>query len=124
MSNWSNLFSLVIGKHAPVQKMRVSDKYCPWVNADLRAFIKSRDKLKLAACKNKPTLLMGSYRNLRKKVSSINTKLKRQYFATGVSNFKGNMKKTWKTIYQLFNKRSKSTKIAFYETKIGLFLIR
>ena len=91
--------------------MRVSDKYCPWVNADLRALIKSRDKLKLAASKNKSTLLMSSYRHLRNKVNSLNTKLKRQYFATRVSKFKGNMKESWKTINLLFNKRSKSTNI-------------
>ena len=53
VSNWFNLFSSIIEKHALVHKMRVSDKYCPWVNADLRALIKSRDKLKLAASKNK-----------------------------------------------------------------------
>ena len=45
VNSWSNLFSSITEKHAPVQKMWVSDKYCPWVNADLRAFIKSRDKL-------------------------------------------------------------------------------
>ena len=109
--HWSNLFSSVIEKHAPVQTMRVSDKYCPCVNADRRALIKSRDKLKLAASKNKSTLLMSSYRNLRNKINSLNTKLKRQYFATRVSMFKGNMKETWKTIKLLLNKRSKSTNI-------------
>ena len=109
--NWSSLFSSVIEKHAHVQTMRVSDKYCPWVNADLMALIKSRDKLKLAASKNKSTLLMSSYRNLRNKVNSLNTKLKQQYFATRVSKFKGNMKESWKTINLLFNKRSKSTNI-------------
>ena len=71
--------------------MQVSDKHCPGVNADLRALIESRDKLKLAACKNKSTLLMSSYRHLRNKVNSLNTKLKRQYFATRVYKFKGNM---------------------------------
>ena len=111
MRNWSNLFSSVIEKHAPGQTMRVSDKYCPWVNANLRALFKSRDKLKLAASKNKSTLLMRSYRNLRNKVNSLNTKLKRQYFATRVSKFKGNMKESWKTINLPFNKRSKSTNI-------------
>ena len=55
------------------------------------------------------SLLMSSYQQLRNKVNSLNTKLKRQYFATRVSKFKGNMKVTWKTINQLLNKRSKST---------------
>ena len=111
VSNWSQLFSSVIKKQAPVQTVRVSDKYCPWVNADLRVLTKSSDKLKLAACKNKSTLLMSSYRQLRNKVNSLHAKLKRQYFATRVSKSKGNMKETWKTINQLFNKRSKPTNI-------------
>lgn len=54
---------------------------------------------------------MSSYRHLRNKINSLYTKLKRQYFATRVSNFKGDIKETWKTINQLFNKRSKSTNI-------------
>ena len=60
---------------------------------------------------NKSTLLMSSYRHLRNKINSLNTKLKRQYFATRVSSFKGNMKENWKTINQLFNKRCKSMNI-------------
>jgi len=44
-----------------------------------------------------------------KPIVSINTKLKQKYFASRVSKFKGNFKETWKTIYQLFDKRSKST---------------
>jgi len=52
---------------------------------------------------------MSSYRHLRNKINSLYTKLKRQYFATRVSNFKGDIKETWKTINQLFNKWSKST---------------
>ena len=96
VSNWSNLFYRSSRNMLLFRKMRVSDKYCPWVNADLRVLIKSRDKLKLMACKNKSTLLMSSYRPLRNKVNSLNTKLKWQYFASRVSKFKGNMKEPWK----------------------------
>ena len=54
---------------------------------------------------------MSSYRHLRNKVNSLNTKLNRQYFATRVSKFKGNIKETWKTMNQPINKSSKSTNI-------------
>ena len=40
-------------------------------STDLRALIKSWDKLKLPACKNKSALLMSSYRLLRNKVNSL-----------------------------------------------------
>ena len=36
VNNWSNLFSMIIDKHAPITEMRVSEKYCPWIDKDLR----------------------------------------------------------------------------------------
>ena len=32
VSNWSNLFSLIVEKHSPMTAMRVSEKYCLWIN--------------------------------------------------------------------------------------------
>ena len=32
VSNWSNLFSLIIEKHAPMTAMCVSEKHCPWID--------------------------------------------------------------------------------------------
>ena len=124
MNNWFKLSLYVIKKHVPIERMRVSDRYCPWINAEVRALIKSRDSLKLAACKGKSTLLVISYRQIRNKVNSLNAKLKRQYFITKVSKFEGNLKKTWKTIKQLLHKRSNPPVKVFYETKICLFPIR
>ena len=45
-SNWSNLFSLVIKKHAPMTVMRVSEKYWPWMDKDLRKLMQTRNRLK------------------------------------------------------------------------------
>ena len=36
VNDWSNLFSIIIDKHAPLIEMRVSEKYCPWINKDLK----------------------------------------------------------------------------------------
>ena len=65
---WSSLFSLMIDKHAPITAMRVSEKYCPWIDKDLRALMKPRDQLKKAASKRKSQFLMDSYRQVRNKV--------------------------------------------------------
>ena len=46
IETWSDLFSSIIEKHAPTRDIRVSDRNCPWVNADLKALMKSRDCLK------------------------------------------------------------------------------
>ena len=36
VNDWSNLFSIIIDKHVPLIEMRVSEKYCPWINKDLK----------------------------------------------------------------------------------------
>ena len=50
VTRWSTLFSLIIDKHAPIKTLRVSERYCPWVNKDLKELIRSRDKLKKSCC--------------------------------------------------------------------------
>ena len=62
VNNWSNLFSLMIDKHAPITEMRVSEKYCPWIDRDLRDLMQTRDKLRKAASKRKSQFLMDSYK--------------------------------------------------------------
>ena len=111
VTQWSTLFSLIIDKHASIKTLRVSEKYCPWVNVGLKQLIRSRDKLKKAAVKSKSQLLMSSYRQIRNKINKQNFELKRQYFSERLAQAKGNMKESWKTINQVVNKRSKSTNI-------------
>ena len=111
VNDWSALFSLIIEKHAPLREMRVFEKYCPWIDKDLKGLMMSRDRLKKAACKSKSPILMDSYRQARNKVNSLNIKLKKQYFSTKISECKENMKESWKTINELLNKRSKSCNI-------------
>ena len=108
---WSSLFSLIIDKHAPITEMRVSEKYCPWIDKDLKALMQTRDKLKKAASKRKSQFLMDSYRQVRNKVNTMNSHLKKQYYTDKISSYQGNMKESWKTINELLNKRSKSSNI-------------
>ena len=71
VNDWSNLFSIIIDKHAPLIEMRVSEKYCPWINKDLMNLMKTRDKLKKRAVKTKSIVLMDSYRHMRNKVNAL-----------------------------------------------------
>ena len=64
----------------------------------------TRDRVKKAACKSKSPILMDSYRQARNKVNSLNIQLKKQYFSTKISECKGNMKESWKTINELLKK--------------------
>ena len=115
VKDFSELFSLIIDKHAPIKSLRVSERYCPWINKGLRELMRDRDKLKKTAVKSGSPNLMSAYRQLRNKVNKMNVELKRQYFSDKILQFEGNMKDSWKTINQLLNKRSKSTNIDILE---------
>ncbi len=92
-------------------EMRVSEKYCPWINKDLKDLMRTRDKLKKAAIKGKSQFLMDSYKQVRNKVNYMNTRQKKQYFSNKISACEGNMKDSWKAINELLQKRSKSSNI-------------
>ena len=73
--------------------------------------MRTRDRVKTAALKSTSKNLIDAYRQARNRVNSLNIQLKRQYFSAKISECKGNMKESWKTINELLNKRSKSSNI-------------
>ena len=91
--------------------MSVSDKVTPWLTTEFKKLARSRDKLKIAAVKNKSSILMSSYRHLRNRVNNLNKQLKRDYFSNKIASYRGSLKDSWRTINQLLNKRSKTTNI-------------
>ena len=36
VSKCTNIFSLILEKHAPTRNRRVSDKFCPWLTSDFK----------------------------------------------------------------------------------------
>ena len=111
VNHWSESFSPIIDKHAPLSEMRVSGKYCPWIDKNLRDMIRTRHELKKSAVKGKSPILMDSYRQIRNKVSALNVQLKKQHYPNSISASKGNMKEPWKTSNEALNKRSKTSSI-------------
>ena len=63
--------------HAPLQDMRVSNKYSPWLNSDFRKLSRQRDRIKTAAVRRKSAILMDAYKQLRNKANILNKNLKR-----------------------------------------------
>ena len=91
VEKWSHLLSLVIEKHVPLRTMSVSDKVTPWLTTELKKLARLRDKLKIAAIKNKSSLLMSSYRQMRNKINNLNKKLKRNYFSNKIASYSGSL---------------------------------
>ena len=112
VNTWTNIFSLILEKHAPTRNRRVSDRFCPWLTNDFKLMCKARDKLKKQAIRSKSELLMQAYRNIRNQANRLNEKLKREYFTHKIASCEGDLKSTWKTINNVLNKKSKTTNIA------------
>ena len=112
VNSWTKMFSLILEKHAPTLHRRVSDKSTPWLNSSYFKLVKTRDNLKIRAVRSNSKLLMQSYRQIRNKANNLNRQLKREYFSEKITQFQGELKKTWKTINQVINKKSSTTFVA------------
>ena len=111
VQQWSTTLSLVIEMHAPLQDMRVSNKYFLWLNSDFRKLSRQRGRIKTAAVKRKSAILVNAYKQLRNKANILNKNLKREYFSKKLAAGKSDLKQSWKTINLPLNKRSKTTNI-------------
>ena len=85
---------MMIDNHAPCKSIRASERFCPWINTNLKTLMQSRNKVKRAAIKNNSALLMSSYRHIRNKINKQKTELRKQYFSERISQAKGNMKES------------------------------
>ena len=104
VEKWTALFSSIVEKHAPIRDIRVSDRNCPWVNADLKALMKSRDRLKNAEVSTKSETLLRSCREARNRVNSLDNCLKKKFYNNRISQHRGNMRETWKIANDLLKK--------------------
>ena len=80
------MFSVILEKHAPMQKRPVSENSPPppWLTNDFKFMCKSRDRLKKLAVSSKADLLMQIYRQIQNRVNKLNENLKREFFGLSV----------------------------------------
>ena len=110
---WTNLFSLIIEKHAPLSRIRVSEKCPPWINEELKKLMRTRDRLEKNDVKSQSSSLMRSYRKARNASNSLNNEFKRKYYNDKITACKGDIKGSWREINEIINKKSKSTNIDY-----------
>ena len=106
------MFSLILEKHAPTLDRREFDKFSPGLNSCYFTLVKIRDKLKITAVRSNSKLLMQSYKQIRNKANNLNKQLKCEYFSEKITKSQGDLKKIWKTINQVINKKSSTTFVA------------
>ena len=111
INNWISIFSFILEKHALIRHRPVSENFCPRLTSDFKVLCKARDKLMKQAIPSKSEVLTQSYRHICNKVNKINGELKSDYFTHKIASCEGDLKRTWQTINNVLNKKSKTTNI-------------
>ena len=75
VDKWSTFWALIIEKYSPLREMPVSEKYCLWINKDLKSLKLTKDELKKAALSSKSTILIDSRRQAQNRVNCVNSNL-------------------------------------------------
>ena len=64
VNDWLATFSAIIEKHGALTETGLSEKYCPWIDKDLKNLMRTRDRLKTAALQSKFPVIMDSNRQV------------------------------------------------------------
>ena len=70
VDEFEELFTNIADKHAPMKTKRVRKKQSPWLNDDIIALMRERDRLKKAAIKSGSNASWSAYRSMRNHVNS------------------------------------------------------
>ena len=100
----TNVFSLILEKHAPVRSRRVSENFCPWLTKELQQLSVTRDRFQKQAVHSKSNIFMEAYRQIRNKVNMLTIDLKRKFFTNKIAS--QNRKIDLKVIVRLRGKLS------------------
>ena len=109
--DWKENFLLVAEMHAPPVIRRVRSEHVPWLTSEIQTKIYHRDFLKKKAIKTGPTHFHNAYKKARNNLSKLVKDTKANYYNNAINQCNKDPKSMWKTINQLTNKKSKTTKI-------------
>ena len=92
VEQWSNMFSIILEKHASTRNRRVSEQFSPWLTKEFKLMCRSRDTLKKLAVSTKSDILMQAYKQMRNRVNKLNLNLKREFFTNKIASYDGDQK--------------------------------
>ena len=105
------MFLDVLNKHAPTTSTKIRGSSHPYLTADVKLLMRSRDSLKANAKKTGSKYIKLAYQRMKNKVDNKIRELKVNYYTDKITENKGNLKCTWKVLKQLTGKANKSISI-------------
>ena len=104
---WKTMFLDVLNKHAPTTSTKIRGNSHPYLTADVKLLMRSRDSRKAKANKTGSKNIKLAYRHMKNKVDYKIRELKVNYYTNKITENKGNIKGTWKVLEQLTGKGKK-----------------
>ena len=108
---WKTMFLDVLNKHAPTNSTKIRGNSYPYLTADVKLLVRSRDSLKAKANKTGFKYIKLAYQHMKNKADCKIRELKLNYYTNNITKSKGNIKGTSKILKQLTGKAKKSISI-------------
>ena len=89
---------------------RVREKQSPWLNDDIIALMRERDRLKKAAIKSGSNASWSAYRSIRNRVNSSIKESKKQFINDGIVKSGKNTQQKWKHLRYVVPGKDKNNK--------------
>ena len=107
---WKEISLEITNKHAPLRQKRVKSEYCGWMTNEIKKQSYHRDYLKKKAISLNSVNYFQAYKQCKNQVNKCIKQTKRTYYNSKLAN-SNNSKESWRTINELLNRKSKTTKI-------------
>ena len=108
---WKNLYLNILDMHAHVSEIRIRGNNLPYITAEMRKLIRTRDYLRKKANKTNSKYLPQAFQQIRNKVKYGIRKLGSEYYLNKIEENREDLKATWKILKEVTNQGNKSTDI-------------
>ena len=110
-----NLFLAVCDKHAPIRKLSVRSVKAPWMDNELKSYIRERNLLKKSAIENGSPEEWHAYHARRNKITKMNKQKKKQYYRSKFAECRDDSKKMWRILNDVVGKGKVNNTSTFVE---------
>ena len=111
-SEWKSNFLAIADKNAPILTKRVRFQKSPWITADLKKLMHSRDIMKIKAINSNDPHDWACFKRMRNKVNVAIRQAKELFYKNKFSKSDGDPRKTWQVINELTSRKTDRSSVS------------
>ena len=101
----------IFDKHAPIKKIKCKTNQAKWVTGEFLSLLDEREHIGTICSKHPTQHNFARKRDVNRQIKQMKRALKRNYIADAIESCRGDTKKTWKIIKELWPNKQKQTRI-------------